>query len=96
MTISSRDRWLGGAGLLLLGGLLMGAAAIVRWLPCLDSAQDALCVSRQSRTFDYIGPFAPHESLPAASVLAGDWAPAREPQGPSCPASGPPGLRPTS
>ena len=71
MTISSRDRWLGGAGLLLLGGLLMGAAAIVRWLPCLDSAQDALCVSRQSRTFDYIAPFAPHQSLPAASVLAG-------------------------
>ena len=28
-------------------------------------------MSRQSRTFDYIAPFAPHESLPAATVLAG-------------------------
>ena len=71
MTISTRDRWLGGAALLLLGGLLMAVAAVVRWLPCLGEARDALCVRRQSRTFDYIAPFTPHESLPAAAVLAG-------------------------
>ena len=71
MTISSRDRWLGGAGLLLLGGLLTALAAVVRWLPCLDQARHELCVRRQSRTFDYIAPFTPHESLPAAAVLAG-------------------------
>ena len=44
MTISSRDRWLGGAGLLLLGVLLMGSAAIVRWLPCLDPGRTPICV----------------------------------------------------
>ncbi len=72
MTISTRDRWLGGAGLLLLGGLLMGVAAsgALAAVPGSGTGR-AVCASRQSRTFDYIAPFAPHESLPAAAVLAG-------------------------
>ena len=71
MTISSRDRWLGGAGLLLLGGLLMGVAAVVRWLPCLDSSRTPCVSAGRAAPSTTSHPFAPHQSLPAAAVLAG-------------------------
>ena len=72
MTISSRDRWLGGAGLLLLGGLLMAAgrrrcAGCRAWIR--RGTHCALAGRAAPSTTSH--PFTPHESLPAAAVLAG-------------------------
>ena len=71
MAKTSGTPWYTAAALVALGGLLMAAAAAVRWLPCLGSRTDQTCVARQSRVYDYLVPTEPWQALPATALLAG-------------------------
>jgi hypothetical protein len=71
MSNTSRTPWYAAAGLIALAGLLTGAAAAVRWLPCLGSLADQTCIARQSRAYDYLMPTEPWQALPATALLAG-------------------------
>ncbi len=71
MARTSRTPWYAAAVLLGLAGLLMGAAAAVRWFPCLGDATGSVCTARQGRAYDYLTPIAPWQALPATAMLAG-------------------------
>lgn len=64
-------RWLAGAALMLVGGLLLFVAAILRWVPCIEDSGSPACLSRQSCAFDYLAPLRPYEVLMGPTVLAG-------------------------
>ena len=66
-----RTPWYAAAALLTLGGLLIAAAAAVRWFPCLGDLDDPICTGRQSRGYDYLTPIEPWHALPATVLLAG-------------------------
>jgi hypothetical protein len=68
MTLTRNPWWIA-AGLIVLGGMLMAAAAAVRWLPCLGGS-DQICLARQTLTFDYVIPVGPGEPLVVSAVLA--------------------------
>jgi hypothetical protein len=71
MTRTPRTPWYAAAALLALGGLLLGAAAAIRWSPCLGDRAGNTCTARQSRTYDYLFPTEPSQALPATALLAG-------------------------
>jgi len=64
-----RNPWWIAAGLIMLGGLLMAAAAAVRWFPCIGGSEQ-LCLARQSLAVDYVVPARPGEPLVVSAVLA--------------------------
>ena len=68
MTLTRNPWWIA-AGLIMLGGLLMAAAAAVRWLPCLGGS-DQVCLARQALALDYVVPARPGEPLVVSAVLA--------------------------
>ena len=68
MTLTRNPWWLA-AGLIMLGGLLMAAAAAVRWWPCVFGS-DLVCQARQTLAFDYVAPARPGEPLAVSAVLA--------------------------
>jgi len=69
MTLT-RSPWLIAAGTIVLGGMLLAAAAAARWLPCLTGSEQ-VCLARQSHAYDYIVPIEPAQPLAITSVLAG-------------------------
>lgn len=71
MTWTPRTPWYAAAALLVLGGLVIAAAAAVRWFPCLESLASPNCTARQSRAYDYLVPTEPSQALPVTAVLAG-------------------------
>jgi len=68
MTLARNPWWIA-AGLIMLGGLLLAAAAAVRWLPCLWGSEQ-VCLARQALAFDYVVPVRPGEPLVVSAVLA--------------------------
>jgi len=68
MTVTRNPWWIA-AGLIMLGGLLMAAAAVVRWSPCIGGSEQ-VCLARQSLAFDYVVPVRPGEPLVVSAVLA--------------------------
>ena len=71
MSRTSRTPWYAAAGLIVLGGLFIAAAAAVRWSVCLGNLAGPACAARQSRTYDYLTPTEPWQALPATALLAG-------------------------
>ena len=71
MTSTARTPWYAAAALMVLAGLLIAAAAAVRWFPCVQNVASPTCAARQSRAYDYLLPTDPWQPLPAAAVLAG-------------------------
>ena len=71
MRSTTRTPWCAAAALLILAGVLMAAAAAVRWYPCVGNVAGRTCIARQSRTYDYLVPIEPSQALPATAVLAG-------------------------
>jgi hypothetical protein len=71
MRSTPRAPWYVAAGLIALGGLFAGAAAAVRWFPCVGDLTNPTCIARQSRAYDYLMPTEPWQALPATAVLAG-------------------------
>lgn len=71
MTSTPRTPWYAAAALLGLAGVLIAAAAAVRWWPCLGNVAGPVCIARQNRAFDYLTPTEPWQALPATALLAG-------------------------
>src|SRR6476659_2252948 len=69
-TPQAENRWWATAGLIVLAGVLLAVAAILRWAPCF-AGDRAVCLIRQDHRFGYVVPVDPWQALPGVTLLAG-------------------------